>query len=44
MKIYFKKFEAKLDKKFEEMSHLVTEDLIRYCFIEVNGLIIRVLQ
>lgn len=34
MNIDFKKFEDKLAKKFDDMSHLVTEDLIRYWFIQ----------
>lgn len=38
MNIDFKKFEDKLAKKFEDMSHLVTEDLIRYWFIQSQGL------
>ncbi len=38
MNIDFKKFEDKLAEKFDDMSHLVTEDLIRYWFIQSQGL------
>lgn len=37
MNIDFKKFEEKLAEKFDVMSHLVTEDLIRYWFIQSQG-------